>query len=200
MKLSAAVLIASITVCCLAAPPIPPINKNKAQGDPGAPVMLEVFHDFTCSHCKVLHEQTMPLLIKDYVTNGKVYLVDRSFPLQGHLFTREAFNYAVAASRIGKYQAVADALFAKQAVWAVNGEYWKVVSAVLSPAEQKKVQDLVKDPGVAAEVEAEYQEGSAAAISSTPTLILTAKGKRVVLPPAPDYRFLKPMIDAYLPK
>src|ERR1017187_3425911 len=116
MKLYAAALL--VLLPCLAA--VPEIDKNKALGSPTAPVRLEIFGDFTCSHCKVLHETVLPQLMKDYVVGGKGYIVDRAFPLNGpgHEHSREAFGYAVAAARIGKYQQVADALYAQQAVWA----------------------------------------------------------------------------------
>ena len=198
MKLFATALM--VLLPCMAA--LPEVDQNKTVGTPGAPIRIEIFSDFTCPHCKVLHENMLPLLMKDYVVSGKVYIIDRAFPLTGagHEHSREAFNYSVAAARVGKYQAVADALYAQQATWAVNGNVWAVVAGALSPAEQKKVQALVKDPGVLAEVEAEYQEGIASGINSTPTLIVTTKGKRLNLPPAPDYRLLKSMIDGFLPK
>jgi protein-disulfide isomerase len=199
MKLYAAVLMAVLP--CLAA--APDIDKNKAQGSPTAPVRLEVFSDFTCPHCKHFHEEVLPLLMKDYVVGGKVYIVDRSFPLTGpeHQYSREAFAYAVAAARIGKYQQVADALYAQQATWAMGGNVWgAVASALPSPADQKRVQGLIKDPGVMAEIEAEYQYGIAAGVNQTPTLIVTVGGKHYNLPSAPDYRLLKSMIDGFLPK
>jgi len=197
MKLYAAMLM--LLLPCLAA--LPEIDKNKAQGSPTAPVKLEVFSDFTCPHCKHFHEDTLPLLMKDYVIPGKVYIVDRSFPLQGHNFTREAFGFAVASARIGKYQQVADALYAQQANWATNGNVWAAVASALpSIADQKKVQDLSKDPGVMAEIDAEYKEGVESGINETPTLILTANGRRYNLPNAPNYQLLKSMIDGLLPK
>jgi protein-disulfide isomerase len=196
MKLYAALLL--VLLPCLAA--IPEVDKNKAVGSPTAPVRLEVFSDFTCPHCRHFHEEVLPQLMKDYVVNGKMYIVDRAFPLQGHSFTREAFSYSVAAARIGKYQQVADALYAQQANWAVNGNPWGVVAGVLSPADQKKVLELSKDAGVQAEIEAEFREGVDSGVNQTPTLILTAGGKRFPLPPAPDYRLLKSMIDGLLPK
>jgi protein-disulfide isomerase len=142
-------------------------------------------------------------LKSDYVVNGKVYIVDRAFPLTGagHEHSREAFEYAVAAARIGKYQQVADALYAQQATWAIGGNVWAAVASALpSPADQKKVQALAKDPGVLAEIEAEYQEAIAIGLNQTPTLVLTVGGKHYNLPPAPDYRLLKSMIDGFLPK
>ena len=185
---------------CLAA--TPPVDKGKALGNPSAPVMLEVYSDFTCPHCRVFHEQMLPQLKNDYMTNGKVYIVDRAFPLTGpgHEHSREAFAYAVAAARIDKYPQVADVLYQQQAQWAINGNVWAAVSSVLLPADQKRVQTLAKDPGVLAEVEAEYQEGVAAGVNQTPTLIVRVGNRTYPLPPAPDYRLLKSMIDGLLPK
>jgi protein-disulfide isomerase len=199
MKLYAAMLM--VLLPCMAA--VPAVDANKAQGSPTAPVRLEIFSDFTCPHCKRFHEDYLPQLLKDYVVSGKVYIIDRAFPLTGggHEHSREAFTYAVAAARIGKYPQVADALYAQQANWAVNGNVWgTVASALPSPEDQKKVQALVKDPGVMAEIEAEYQYGVAAGVNQTPTVIVVVGGRRINLPSAPDYRLLKQMIDAYLPK
>src|SRR4051794_7991849 len=153
----------------------PEIDKAKAMGSPTAPITLEVFASFDCPHCKDLHETTMPLIIRDYVVPGKVYLVNREFPLSGqyHPYAREAALYATAAGRVGKYQQVAEALFKTQPAWAVKGEVWSYVAPALTPADQKKVQLLAKDPGVVAEVEREYQEGVAAGVNATPTVILT---------------------------
>jgi len=199
MKLYAAVSMVLLPLLAAGAE----IDRNRALGSPTAPVRLEIFSDFTCPHCKHLHEEVLPQLMKDYVVGVKVYIVDRAFPLAGggHEHSREAFGYAVAAARIGKYEQVADALYAQQANWAINGNVWATVASALpSPADQKKVQALAKDPGVLAEIEAEYQEGVASGLNQTPTLILTVGGKHYNLPPAPDYRLLKSMIDGFLPK
>jgi protein-disulfide isomerase len=199
MKLYAAM--SMVLLPCLVA--APEIDKNKSLGSPTAPVRIEIFSDFTCPHCKHFHEEVLPQLMKDYVIGGKVYVVDRAFPLTGagHEHSREAFAYAVAAARIGKYQQVGDALYANQATWAMGGNVWATVASALpSPADQKKVQELTKDPGVMAEIEAEYQYGAASGIIQTPTLILTVGGRHYNLPPAPDYRLLKSMIDGFLPK
>lgn len=199
MKLYAAMLM--VLLPCLAA--VPEIDKNKALGSPTAAVRLEIFSDFTCPHCKHFHEEVLPLLMKDYVVAGKLYIVDRSFPLTGpgHEHSREAFTYAVASARIGKYQQVADALYAQQATWAVSGNVWgAVASALPSPADQKKVQELAKDPGVQREIEAEYQYGVSSGVNQTPTLIVMVGGRQIPLPNAPDYRLLKSLIDVYVPK
>ena len=104
---------------CMAA--MPEIDRNKTLGNPTAPVKIEVFSDFTCPHCKHFHEEVLPQLMKDYVVPGKVYIIDRAFVLP-HEHSREAFVYATAAARIGKYHAVADALYAQQATWFASGQ------------------------------------------------------------------------------
>jgi len=179
---------------CLAQPDP---DKGKALGNPTAPTTIEVFSDFTCPHCKLFHETTLAALMRDYVTKGKAYVVNRDFPLTGpgHQFSRLAAQYATAAARIGKYQEVADALFANQATWAMNGQVWECVAAVLSPADQKRVQALVKDPGVVAEVERELQEGVSTGVNATPTLVVNHGGKRYPLPSTVDYSLLRSFLD-----
>ncbi len=199
MKLYTIALVALLP--CLAA--TPDVDKGKAMGLPTAPIRMEIFSDFTCPHCRVQHEETLPLLMKEFVVPGKLYIIDRAFPLTGpgHQYSREAFTYAVAAARIGKYQEVAQALYANQQVWALAGNVWDCVSAVLkNPADQKKVKELSKDPGVLAEIEAEYQEGVQAGVNQTPTMIVTVGGKRYPLPTAPNYELLRSMLNGFLPK
>jgi protein-disulfide isomerase len=181
---------------CLAA--TPEIDKAKALGSPTAPIIMEVFESFDCPHCKALNEETLPLVIRDFVTSGKVYLVHREFPLYGpyHPYAREAAEYATAAGRIGKYEQVSDALFKNQTVWAVNGKVWETVASVLTPTEQKKVQELAKSPSVTGEVEKEYQEGVAMGVNSTPTMVVTHGPQRYPIPAQNlNYGFLKSMID-----
>jgi protein-disulfide isomerase len=181
---------------CLAA--TPEIDKNKALGGPTAPIQMEVFSSFDCPHCKAFHEVTLPMLMRDYVVPGKVYLVFREFPLSGqyHPYAREAANYAVAAARIGKYQPVADALWNSQMSWATNGKVWDVVASVLTLPEQKKVQQFAKEQSVQAEVQREYDEGVAAGITGTPTIIVSHGTKRYPLPAQDlNYTFLRSLLD-----
>src|SRR3954447_17644501 len=140
MKLLAFALAALMP--CLAA--TPDVDKNRTLGNPNAPLLFELYSDFMCPHCKMLHENLLPTIVKDYVTSGKAYLIFREFPLAipQHVYSRPAAALAIAAARIGKYQAVCDALFKTQQSWGVTGKYWEAVAPVLTPDEQKKVQAL----------------------------------------------------------
>jgi protein-disulfide isomerase len=198
MKLLAVAL--ALAVPCLAQFPEP--DRGKALGSPAAPITIEVFSDFTCPHCKHFHDEELPALMRDYVVKDKVYLVYRDFPLTGpgHQYSREAATYATAAARIGKYEAVANALFANQSgnptSWVMNGQVWECVASVLSPADQKRVQALAKDPGVVAEVERDLQEGLSTGVNATPTLVVNRGGKRFPIPSTVDYSLLRTFLDA----
>jgi protein-disulfide isomerase len=149
-------------------------DKAKIQGSTSAPVAIEVFGSFDCIHCKALHEGMMRQIVQDLVLSGKVCVVSREFPLfgPGHMYAREAANLATAAARVGKYQAVSDALFKDQQVWEVNGKVWDTVAAALTPAEQIKVKALSNDKDVLAEVQRDYDQGAASGITQTPTLMV----------------------------
>jgi protein-disulfide isomerase len=194
MKLIAVALVALLP--CLAAS-LGDTEKAKSIGNPAAPVRIDIYSDFQCPACKGFHENVLPMLIRDYVQAGKVYIVSREFPLAMHPYSREAAGYALAATQVGKYQQVADALFRTQAVWSTNGKVWDTVAAVLNPAEQKRVQTLAKDPSVLTQIQADVDLGNSLKINQTPTIFLSKGQKRYPYAgPAPDnYAFLRALID-----
>ena len=170
MRLPATALI--LWLSCLAA--TGDSGKGKALGNPAAPLLIEMYSDFQCPHCKHMHEAILPGIVKDYVVTGKAYLVCREFPLPSFgPRSREAAVYATAAARAGKFQEVAHALFVNQSSWAMTGQIWETVASVLTPAEQAKVQALMKDPAIPAEVQHDVDAGTKVPVRSTPTLVVT---------------------------
>jgi len=191
MKLSAIVFLA--LALCLAAPSR--IDTAKTFGNPSAPVTIVLFSDFQCPACGALHRQIMPSLMRDYVVPGRAYLVYKEFPLMMHAHAREAATYAVAAARVGKYEQVADALFQNQQSWGADGKVFETVATALTPAEQKKVQTLVKDPGVLGEVAQDVEEGMEANVNQTPTMVLIHAGKRYPIGGGVNYNLLRSLLN-----
>ena len=109
-------------------------TNGNTYGEPHAPVLIEIFSDFQCPACKTLHDETFQLIMHDYVVPGKVYIIYRYFPLLMHPFGRPCAEFACAASRINRYQKVADALFAQQTNISASGKVEDVVNSVLTPA------------------------------------------------------------------
>ncbi len=197
MKLYAVALAALVP--CLAVS-MGDVDKAKTLGNPGAVLKIDLYSDFECPACKGFHEQVLPVLMRDYVVPGKVCIVSHEFPLPMHPYSRVAASYATAAAHIGKYQQVADALFRDQGIWGANGKVWETVAGVLTPTEQKKVQELAKEPSVVGAVAQDVQLGQMERITETPTLILTRGSKRYAFPgPSPvNYPLMKSLIDGLL--
>ena len=191
-----AVALAAAT--CFAA--VGDVPKSKTMGNPSAPLHLELYGDFTCPHCKHLHEDILPMIVRDFIATNKAYLVFRDYTLSGpgHQYSRDAAAYAVAGARIGKYQEVADALFKGQSSWTVSGQIWPAISGVFTPAEAKKVQALVNDPGVRAEVQKDVDAGNAVPVTQTPTMVVTYKGKKQPWAMWNSYPLFKNYLDELL--
>jgi len=183
-------------------PTLASAQQGKSMGLPTAPLRMDLFDDFTCPHCKMLHEQLLPKIIADFVTTGKAYLVFHEFTLTGpgHEHSKTASLYAAAAARVGKYQAVADALFATQSSWAISGKVWDAIAPALTAAEREKVQKLMSDPSIAAEVQKDLEQGMAARVDRTPTMVMTRKGKVTPWSSWTDYGLFKSMADLLLSK
>ena len=189
-----------LLLSCLAAEP--EMDKGRTLGNPSAPLMFELYSDFMCPYCKVLHEQILPAIILDYVKTGKAYLIYREYPLAipAHVYSREAASYAVAAARVGKYQEVSDALFRAQNIWAPNGAVWTTVSTALTPEERGKVRTLAADPAVLAAVQKDVDRGMKAGVSQTPTLMVTHRLKSQPWTNFGDYTLLRGYLDGLLKK
>ena len=197
MKLFAVALTALMT---LGAASMVDLDKAKGIGNPNAAVRLELFSDFQCPGCKAFHEQVLPILMRDYIGPGKVYFIAREFPLPMHPHSREAAYEATAAAHVGKYAQVADALFARQAVWGMNGAVWDTVSKVLTPAEQQKVLPLSKDPSIQAEVQNDINTAQQLKVPETPTIFVIRGDKRYMFrgPNTENLMLLRSLIDGLL--
>ena len=198
MKILALALVTLLP--CLAAGP--DVDKGRTIGDPAAPMLFEIYSDFSCPACKTLHENVLPSIVLDYVKTGKAYLVFREFPLNipAHKYSRSAAAFAVAAARIGKYQTVSDALFRNQQAWGLSGKVWDTVAGVLNPEERKKVQALANDPAVLADVQRDVDRATQTPITQTPTLLVTYKLRQQPWTQFADYSLFRGYIDALLKK
>jgi protein-disulfide isomerase len=199
MKLSAAALAALLSTVAVTAADYDPV---KIVGNPSAPVQIDVYSDFACPACRGFHETMLPMLVRDYVNSGKVFVVSREFPLNipAHRFSREAAAWATAAGKVGKYKEAADKLFANQVSWSESGKVAELVLPLIPPMEQKKVTMLAKDPATMQAVQADVNMGMAARVNQTPTLIIRRGAKNYAFAgPGPEnYILLKSLIDGLL--
>ncbi len=94
------------------------IDDDPIRGDPNAPITIVEFSDFQCPFCARFHLQTLPLIIEEYIEEGKVNLVYRDFPIQSiHPNALPAAVAAECANEQGRYWEYHDMLFEKQNGW-----------------------------------------------------------------------------------
>lgn len=177
MKLPIAALAALFPILAAA----PETIHGNAVGNPKAPVLIEVFSDFQCPACKQFHDEEVPLIVKDYVTAGKAYLVYRYFPLASHVYGRKAAELVCACAQLGKYETAADTLFAKQTSWSQDGKLEEALAPVLTPAQRTKIITLTKEPSVQSTIERDLAEGRALPVHSTPTMLVTYRSRQFPL-------------------
>jgi len=193
----------------------------KAYGSKDAPIMMEVFSDYQCPSCRNLFENTLRLMINDYVASGKVYLVHRDFPLSVHKHSGEAARWANAAAHVGEFQTVEAALYDNQDSWQADGNVAKFISAAMSAAQFKRVEAIAMscdypaiqskfdgsnplaqvphpcalDVPIAQDIETGYK----IPVQATPTYVISYKGQR--LPPGSgvvSWPILKQFLDSLL--
>jgi len=171
---------------------------NNTFGNPKAPVLIEVFSDFQCPACKYFHDNEFQRIMTDYVVPGKVYVIYRYFPLQMHPYGRACAEWVCAAAHVGRYQKVADAMFAAQQAITVTGGVEAVANSVLTPTEQKTVKSLLKSPEVQKQIDSDVEEAKAVPVGSTPTLWVTAHGRSEIVKGPVNYDLFKQYLEALL--
>ena len=94
------------------------IDNDPIIGNPDAPITIVEFSDFQCPFCARFHTQTLPLILEEYIEQGKVKLVFRDFPIQSiHPNALPAAVAAECANDQNKFREMHDMLFEKQTDW-----------------------------------------------------------------------------------
>ncbi len=62
---------------------------DRILGDPAAPVTIIDYSSMTCPHCATFHNETLPMIVEEYIDTGKARLIFRDFPF-GPLATAAA--------------------------------------------------------------------------------------------------------------
>jgi len=102
-----------------ASPPVKiSVDDDPIIGNSDAPITIIEFSDFQCPFCARFHTQTLPLILEEYIKQGKVKLVFRDFPIQSiHPNALPASVAAECANDQGKFREMHDILFEKQNEW-----------------------------------------------------------------------------------
>lgn len=90
-----------------------PMASGTSLGAEDAPVTVIEFADFQCPFCGDFHENTLPLIVDNYVATGEVFFIFRNFTVLGPNSYRAA-KAALCADEQGSFWRYQDYLFENQ--------------------------------------------------------------------------------------
>lgn len=156
-----------------------------SKGDATAPVTIVEFSDFQCPYCR-RQEDALHRILTDYA--GKVRLVFRDFPLEGHPDAAKAAQAAACADEQGKFWAMHDKLFDNQHALAVSDLKTYARQMGLDGA---KFDACLDGDRTLARVQKNLHEGEQAGVDGTPALFVNGR----MLSGATSYEDLKAAVD-----
>ena len=170
-------------------------------GDPNAPVQILEYSDFQCPYCRVFHDETFPLILRDYVQTGLVNFTYYNFPVvDGRSATKESTHAAMAsvcAAQQGKFFEFHDLLFANHTGENIGdfSERRLYAMAEIVGLNAEAFDACYNDPATAEEVDAQRAAGLRAGVSSTPSFLVNG----TLLVGARPYSDFQAAINAALP-
>jgi len=172
-------LLARVQLASDSAPPklVVSLDDDPVIGNPDAPVTLVEFSDFECPFCARFHEQTLPLIMENYVAGGAVKVVYRDFPIDRiHPNAMAVHIASECADEQGMFWQYHDMLFERQAERnGLNRD--GVVTLAVQYAEALSLDTeeftaCLDDPAVRAEIEADRAQGSLYGVTGTPAFFI----------------------------
>lgn len=168
-------------------------------GPDSAPVTVELFSDFQCSHCRTAADDITPPLIEEYVNAGRVQLVYRFLPRLG-VESLTSAKAAFCAGEQGQFWGYHDLLFRAQR----GVDRGAFAADRLRAMAQELNLDLDAWSGcLEAEqtrqrIEADVAAGEAYGLRGTPTFVIRAGNRGTLVEGAVPYPDLRQAVQAVL--
>jgi len=168
-------------------------DDDAIKGDKDAPVTIIEFSDFECPFCAKFFKETLPLIEKEYMQEGKVKLIYRDFPLSTHANAQKAAEAAECAGEQDKYYEMHDKLFEQGVKGSVDlfKQYAKDLGL-----NAEKFNDCIDSDSMASEIQKDMSDGQSYGVSGTPAFFINGK----FISGAQQFDTFKQVIDAELAK
>lgn len=156
-------------------------TKGQKIGSDSAKVKLVEFSDFQCPACK-----TVEPLIKQAIEkhqNDSFQFIYRNFPLEKHIFSKKAANFAQYAATQNKFWQIHDLLFETQEQWSVlpdPTEYFVSLGAKFS-LDKEKITEAVTKGTYDQIINDDLKEGQRIGVDATPTFYLNDRKLELVV-------------------
>jgi protein-disulfide isomerase len=147
-------------------------DRARIQGDSAAPIWIVELSDFQCPYCKQWHDETYPVLVREYVASGQVRLAYVNMPLSMHVHAFHAAEAAMCSAAQDRFWPMHDALFATPTRWASMTDTAAAAMfdslAVSTGAKAEEWHECMRSGVIRRLVNADRARGTSAGIHSTP--------------------------------
>ena len=154
-----------------------PMANDNTMGNPDAPVVIEEFSDFACSHCADFSMGTAERLVQDYVTTGKVYFISRSVgDLLNNPNTQTAAVASYCAADQNMYWEYHDLIYANQGILFYGGvtyiDNYLIAFADTLSLDKNKFEDCLKDDNNHDRMLQDRKDAQSVGINATPSFLI----------------------------
>ncbi len=148
--------------------------RGYVKGSDSATVEITEYADYQCPFCQTFATLQMPTIEERLIKTGRLRWRYRDFPLQQHSYSRLAAHSAACADEQGKFWPQHERIYEGQSEWAASRDaadifrrYAREVGLDLA-----KYDACMSSGKYAGRIQASYEEGARAGVSSTPTLLV----------------------------
>ena len=144
------------------------------KGSDTAPVEITEYADYQCPFCQTFATLQMPTIEERLIKTGRLRWRYRDFPLQQHQFARLAAHSAACADEQGKYWEQHDRIYEGQGEWSASrdaGDHFRDYARAIG-LDLGRYDECMESGRYAGRIQAGYEEGVRAGVSSTPTLLV----------------------------
>ena len=180
------------------------VDDDPIIGSPNAPITIIEFSDFQCPFCARFHIQTLPIIMDEYINEGKVKLVFRDFPIQSiHPNAVLASVAAECANEQEKFKEMHDILFESQKEWS-NQETGGAIELFNQYAremelKQEQFESCLTSAKYVEEIQKDLNDGRTYGITGTPGFFIgNDEIGFVELKGAQPFESFKKVIDSQL--
>ncbi len=148
--------------------------KERAIGDPAAPVTMIEYASLTCPHCASFHNDTYKAFKERYIDTGKVRMIYRDFPLDG-IALRAAMMARCTIDQ--RYFGLIQVLYKSQEKWSRARDPLAELALVgrLAGMDQATFDACLASEELLDGVLKIRQQGAADGVESTPTFVIAGE-------------------------
>lgn len=160
-------------------------------------VWIVVISDYQCPFCKKWHEETEPLIERDYVRTGKAQVAYINFPIASiHPNAQATHEVAMCAAEQERFWPVSDAIFARQDAWKRHRDIRAYLDSLVRtlPVDKPRLDRCLASGEMKPLIAADIDRASRLGVGSTPSFLI---GGRPLIGAQP-YAAFKQAIDAAL--